>query len=197
MRRRQWRKGGHDAVGGQGGRSHRDQVAQQRPKRRLDPPQRTDFDLYEPLRRRLLGVLGQRRCTSLSVGTPFCVCSDKTGHWLKIDAAGLYSTGTWPNERGYWALGQMSAANSSWLFRLPSSLASGHWLLRTELIALSVCALSRGTLSRAPGSSLSARNSSLNASTCALLPLRRRRQQRQRTTSSSASPAPSVPKTLG
>ncbi|KAF5354661.1 hypothetical protein D9756_005332 [Leucocoprinus leucothites] len=53
--------------------------------------------------------------------------------WFKIDQGGLIS-GTLSG--GQWAMGQLVANNNSWTSTIPSSLASGEYMIRHELLAI-------------------------------------------------------------
>ncbi|KAJ2922628.1 hypothetical protein H1R20_g14458, partial [Candolleomyces eurysporus] len=57
----------------------------------------------------------------------------QTAQWFKIEEAGLLS-GT--VAKGVWAAGKMIADNSSWTTVIPASVPSGHYLIRSETIAL-------------------------------------------------------------
>lgn len=63
-----------------------------------------------------------------------CTTVDKTSlKFNKIDEAGLISPT--PNP-GKWASDEMIANNNSWVVTIPSSIASGNYVLRHETIAL-------------------------------------------------------------
>ncbi|TEB22332.1 hypothetical protein FA13DRAFT_1641619 [Coprinellus micaceus] len=57
----------------------------------------------------------------------------QTAKWFKIQEAGLLG-GT--VEKGNWAAGAMIANNNSWTTTIPSTVPSGHYLIRFETIAL-------------------------------------------------------------
>ncbi|KXL41815.1 lytic polysaccharide monooxygenase, partial [Acidomyces richmondensis BFW] len=63
-------------------------------------------------------------------------CSDvdkTTLKFFKIDEVGLISDATPP---GIWAADQLEANNNSWVVEIPSSIASGNYVMRHEIIAL-------------------------------------------------------------
>ncbi|KAJ8508424.1 hypothetical protein ONZ45_g9305 [Pleurotus djamor] len=59
--------------------------------------------------------------------------NSNTLQWFKIDESGLIS-GTIGN--GYWGSGKMIDDNNTWTTTIPSSVPSGHYLIRFETIAL-------------------------------------------------------------
>jgi cellulase len=63
-----------------------------------------------------------------------CTTVDKTTlSFFKIDEAGLITDTTSP---GTWASDQLIANNNSWSITIPSTIASGNYVLRHEIIAL-------------------------------------------------------------
>ncbi|KAH6717540.1 glycoside hydrolase [Leptodontidium sp. 2 PMI_412] len=64
-----------------------------------------------------------------------CETVDKTTLlWTKISAVGLLSATSMTN--GYWATDQLIANNISWTSVIPSTIATGNYVLRHEIIAL-------------------------------------------------------------
>lgn len=64
----------------------------------------------------------------------YCTTVDKTTlEFFKIDQVGLISDTTEP---GTWATEEMIANNFSWVIIIPSSIASGQYVLRHEILAL-------------------------------------------------------------
>ncbi|POS75413.1 endoglucanase [Diaporthe helianthi] len=61
-----------------------------------------------------------------------CTTADKTAlEFFKIDAVGLVSASA-----DTWAADQLISNNNSWVLQIPSTLASGNYVLRHEIIAL-------------------------------------------------------------
>lgn len=62
-----------------------------------------------------------------------CSKVDKTTlQFFKVDAEGLET----PGSPGTWATDKLIAANNSWTFTVPSSIAAGNYVARHEIIAL-------------------------------------------------------------
>jgi hypothetical protein len=71
-----------------------------------------------------------------------CSSVDKSAlEFFKIDEAGLISDS---NEPGTWASDKLISANNSWTVTIPSTIASGNYVLRHEIIALHSAGQSNG-----------------------------------------------------
>lgn len=71
-----------------------------------------------------------------------CSSVDKTAlEFFKIDEAGLIDDSNVP---GTWASDNLISANNSWTVTIPSSIASGNYVLRHEIIALHSAGESNG-----------------------------------------------------
>lgn len=62
--------------------------------------------------------------------------------WTKISQVGLLDAKSITN--GYWATDQLIANNNSWTSVIPSTIATGNYVLRHEIIALHAAGQSNG-----------------------------------------------------
>lgn len=74
-----------------------------------------------------------------------CETVDKaTLKWFKISESGLIDKSI---TNGYWATDQLIANNNTWTTTIPSSIATGNYVLRHEIIALHAAGQANGAQS--------------------------------------------------